>query len=222
MGYGRGGCGRLRRPVGHSVAIGVPANKEQERTSLGLRITRTDCAPCRGRETRRATLSSGQLTLTACRSADGIQRIASWCGTPRQARVFLPASEASGRMLAGVRPGAGLAARLVVRQAVDRGRGEGCGRLRRPVGHFAAAGVPASWVGESASACRLLEPAARLAGAGSSGVAIILDMPADAAGVPICPRILQILPDVGAMAVFPACHLLCRRLRRYSPYRGYG
>ncbi|MFB8829220.1 hypothetical protein ACE0DR_07100 [Azotobacter sp. CWF10] len=53
-------------------------------------------------------------------------------------------------------------------------------------------------------------------------MAIILDMPADAAGVPICPRILQILPDVGAMAVFPACHLLYRRLRRYSPYRGYG
>lgn len=57
--------------------------------SLGLRITRTDCALCRGRETRRATLSNGQLTLTACRSADGIQRIASWYGTPRLAPAFL-------------------------------------------------------------------------------------------------------------------------------------
>ncbi|TCL32878.1 hypothetical protein EV691_106136 [Azotobacter chroococcum] len=104
----------------------------------------------------------------------------------------------------------------------------GCGRLRRPGGHSVAAGVPASWVGESASACRLLEPTARLAGAESSGVAAILGVPADAVGMPICRRMLQILPDTGRppsagiMAVFPACHLLCRRLRRYSPYRGYG
>lgn len=104
----------------------------------------------------------------------------------------------------------------------------GCGRLRRPGGHSVAAGVPASWVGESASACRLLEPTARLAGAESSGVTAILGVPADAVGMPICRRMLQVLPDagrppgVGIMAVFPACHLLCRRLRRYSPYRGYG
>lgn len=66
-----GGNGRLRRPDGHFFAIGVPTNKERERMPLGLRITQTDCAPCGGRETARPPYN-GRLTLTACRSADGL------------------------------------------------------------------------------------------------------------------------------------------------------
>ena len=44
---------------------------------LGLQITRTDSAPCRGGTLKPgvAIFGNGQLTLTAYRSADGVRKV---------------------------------------------------------------------------------------------------------------------------------------------------